>query len=91
VTDEPSQPDAKPGFRRLPLQLIVDRYQRRSEHPDTATDAPLAEASSEEWEVARLRRSLTMLPPQACAGLSREEVLALLDKLRRLMEQAATE
>ena len=91
MTDEPSKPTSKIGFRRIPLELIVDRYQRRSARPDTATDAPPAGASSEEWEVARLRRYVTMLPPQACAGLSREKVLALLDKLRRLMEQAETE
>ena len=40
------------------------------------------------WEAEQLRRSVAMLPPEAPAGLSREKALAVLDQLRRLLEQS---
>jgi hypothetical protein len=39
------------------------------------------------WEVEQLRRSVAMLPAGAPARLSREKTLAVLDQLRRLLEE----
>jgi hypothetical protein len=36
------------------------------------------------YDVENLRRSLAMLPPQAPAGLSREEAMGLLAKLQKM-------
>ena len=40
------------------------------------------------WEAEQQRRSVAMLPPEAAARLSREKALAVVDPLRRLLEQA---
>jgi hypothetical protein len=45
-------------------------------------------ADLKSWEAEQLRRSVAMLPPEAPAGLGREKALAVLDQLRRLLEQA---
>jgi hypothetical protein len=38
------------------------------------------------WEVEQLRRSVAMLPPETPTGLAREKALAVLEQLRRLLE-----
>ncbi|MGD0083890.1 MAG: hypothetical protein ABSD78_11920 [Acidimicrobiales bacterium] len=39
------------------------------------------------WEAEQLRRSVAMLPPESPSGLPRERALAVLEQLRRLLEE----
>jgi hypothetical protein len=41
-------------------------------------------------EIMSLRRSLAMLPPQAAAGLSREEAMRLLTELQEMQKRIGT-